>query len=418
MSALPATPAVAEVSPSGSPAASASPRRRRSSRAQATAPPPIVRTLTRIVDVVPLPLRIAIAALLALALALAVRSRLAARRASRLSGQREQLLQDVGILQAALLPALPGRIGPVMTSAAYMPADGPGAGGDFYDVFALESGQVAAILGDVSGHGRQALPHTALVRFTLRAYLEAGLAPRDAIRTAGRVLERQLGESFVTVAVATYAPRERTLVYSCAGHPPPLVLGDSRALTPVSACSAPPIAAGLQTGTRQTVVSIPGGARVCLHTDGVTDARSGAERFGSERLQSALADLGPQASADELLARVAARTDARPDDMAACLLSIEGGAEPPRIVSEQLHLAGGEQTVGGRPERFLAACGLTPEQVHDAIVTAREEAIRAGGALLEVRKDGTEARVDVRADNVPELRAAAERRRMSVGAAR
>jgi serine phosphatase RsbU (regulator of sigma subunit) len=136
-----------------------------------------VTTITRIVGVVPTGVRILIGVLLALALAMGVRSRLVALRSRRLERQRGELLEDVGLLQAALLPLPPARLGPVATSAAYRPADGPVAGGDFYDVFALEDGQLAVIVGDVSGHGRQALPHTALIRFTLRAYLEAGLSP-------------------------------------------------------------------------------------------------------------------------------------------------------------------------------------------------------------------------------------------------
>jgi hypothetical protein len=196
-----------------------------------------VTTITKIVGVVPTLVWALIGGLLALALALAVRSRLAALRARRLEQQRGELLADVGLLQAALLPVPPARLGPVGTSAAYRPADGPGAGGDFYDLFALDDGRLAVILGDVSGHGRQALPHTALVRFTLRAYLEAGLSPRSAVQTAGAVLERQLGESFATVAAATYHPRERILTYACAGHPPPIVIG-SRAIEPITVCAA------------------------------------------------------------------------------------------------------------------------------------------------------------------------------------
>ena len=170
-----------------------------------------------------------IAALLALALALGVRSCFAALRARRLERQRAELLEDVGLLQAALLPTPPARLGPVGTSVAYGPAAGPGAGGDFYDVFALADGQLAVIVGDISGHGREALPHTALVRFTLRAYLEAGLVaarrPADRRRRARAPARRTCSRRS---SLATYNPRERVLVYACAGHPPPVVLGAQR----------------------------------------------------------------------------------------------------------------------------------------------------------------------------------------------
>jgi hypothetical protein len=347
-------------------------------------PSPLVTTITKIVGVVPFTMRLVIGMLVGLALALGVRSRLAALRGRHLERQRGQLLEDVGLLQAALLPIPPERLGPVGTSAAYRPADGPAAGGDFYDVFALEDGQLAVILGDVSGHGRQALPHTALVRFTLRAYLEAGLSPRMAVQTAGVVLERQLGGSFATVVAATYQPRERVLIYACAGHPPPLVLGSQTAIVPITACSAPPIGVGLRTGTRQTVVSIPGGSQVCFHTDGVTEARVGAELFGAQRLLEALSELGPQASASELLERVATETDTRPDDMAACLLRIEGGAAAPVVLSEELELDSDEAD-GERVRQLLGACGLGRHEVEELVRSARVAAGRAGTVSLELR---------------------------------
>lgn len=377
---------------------------------------PLVRTITRIVGVVPLLVWILVGALLALALVLALRSRLAALRARRLEHQRRQLLEDVGLLQAALLPVTPARLGPVGTSAAYRPADGPGAGGDFYDVFALETGQLAVIVGDLSGHGRQALPHTALVRFTLRAYLEAGLSPREALQTAGAVLERQLGGSFATVVVATYQPRDRILVYACAGHPPPLVLG-SQAIVPITVCSSPPLGVGMRTGTRQTVVSVPGFSRVCFHTDGITEARVGSELFGTQRLRRTLAALGPGVTASGLLDRVAEETDTRPDDMAACLLSIEGGTAAPAVLVEELELSE-EEAVNDRTERFLLACGIQRSQIAELVRAARIDAKRAGAVLLEVRIAKGSPQVTLRCDNVAPLHTVRAKQRAALGASR
>jgi hypothetical protein len=384
---------------------------------------PLVTTITRIVGVVPLPVRVLIGVLLVLTLTLGLRSRVTALRARRLERQRGQLLEDVGLLQAALLPVPPARLGPVGTSAAYRPADGPGAGGDFYDLFALEHGRLAIIVGDVSGHGRQALPHTALLRFTLRAYLEAGLSPRAAVQTAGTVLERQLGESFATVVAATYHPRERTLVYACAGHPPPLVVG-SQSIAPVTVCSSPPIGVGTRTGARQTTVSVPGQALVCFYTDGVTEARVGSELFGAARLERALAELGPRADASALLGRVAQATDARPDDMAACLLGISdpaGISRPPipaapTVLVEELELDG-EALASARAERFLLACGVERREIPELLSAARAAAGRAGTVIIEVRPTAEgPPKVTLRRDNVARLRAAPARPRAVVGA--
>jgi serine phosphatase RsbU (regulator of sigma subunit) len=369
---------------------------------KAAGPSPLATTITRIVDVVPTPMRMLIALLAGLALALAVRSRVAALRARHLERQRGQLLEDVGLLQAALLPVAPERLGPVGTSAAYMPADGPGAGGDFYDVFALENGQLAVIVGDVSGHGRHALPHTALLRFTLRAYLEAGLSPRDAVQTAGAVLDRQLGGQFATVVAATYNPRERVLVYACAGHPAPVVLATRAAVSaiePVTASSSPPIGVGMRTGTRQTVVSVPGGAQVCFYTDGVTEARVGAELFGAERLSLALAELGPRASASSVLDSVVARADARPDDMAACLLRVEGGEEVPAVLVEELELDR-DSAVSKRTERFLLACGVESDELAEVVRAARAAAGRDGTAVLELHRAEGAPRITLRRDHL------------------
>jgi hypothetical protein len=365
---------------------------------QQSTQPALVKTFTRIVGVVPTPVRILIGGLILLALLLGVRSLLSGVRTRRLVRQRGQLLEDVGLLQAALLPVPPARLGPVTTSAAYRPADGPGAGGDFYDVFALEGGEIAVIVGDVSGHGREALPHTALLRFTVRAYLEAGLSPRKALQTAGSVLDRQLAGSFATVVAATYNPRERKLTYASAGHPPPVVLGEedddpaaagaegahvARAVAPVTSCSAPPIGAGMPTGTRQTVVSVPGPARLCFHTDGVTEARIAGDLYGVERLAAALSGLQRDADASALLDRVAEQSDARPDDMAACLLRVHDGRGAPALALEQLEL-NRELVSGTRVVRFLRDCGVELDEAESLVQAARRRLQCTDTVMLEL----------------------------------
>jgi serine phosphatase RsbU (regulator of sigma subunit) len=365
----------------------------------------LVTTVTRIIGVIPTLLWAVIGALAALALALGAASRLTARRARWLARQRRELLEDVGLLQAALLPVLPGRLGPVGTSAAYRPASGPGAGGDFYDLFALAGGELAVIVGDVSGHGRKALPHTTLLRFTLRAYLEAGMSPRGALQAAAPVLERQLGDSFATVVLATYNPRERLLVYSCAGHPPPVVAG-SDTIVPLIASSSPPIGAGQPTGRRQTVVSVPGSALACFYTDGVIEARVGTALFGADRLRRAVAELGPDAGAAALLERVAASSDKHPDDMAACLLRVEGGTAAPRVLVEEVEL-GRRDLLSGRAKRFLLGAGVADDQVGELLRRVHAALGRHGAVVLELHLGDGAPEAVLREQNVAQLPAAA-----------
>ena len=251
-----------------------------------------LRVVRDVVEVVPTPLRVLVAALVALSILLGLASALTLLRNRRLARQRRELLGQVGLLQAALLPAIPDKLGSARASVAYRPADGPGAGGDFYDVFPLAAGKTAVLIGDVSGHGRGALGRTALSRYTLRAYIEAGLEPREALQIAGSVLAGKLQGDFVTALVAIHDAGAGTLTYSTAGHPPPIVVS-AGGFVPVLAATAPPLGVGSGTGQRQTTLPFPRGAVACFYTDGLTEARTSDGQLGDERLEEIVRELGP-----------------------------------------------------------------------------------------------------------------------------
>jgi serine phosphatase RsbU (regulator of sigma subunit) len=360
--------------------------------------PQPLRVARDIVEVVPTPLRILIAGLVALSILLALTSGLVLLRNRRLARQRRELLGQVGLLQAALLPELPDNVGPARASVAYRPADGPGAGGDFYDVFPLAAGKTAVLIGDVSGHGRAALGRTALARHTLRAYVEAGLEPRESLQIAGSVLTGKLQGDFVTALVAVYDAADGTLTYATAGHPPPIVVSGA-GFEPVLAGTAPPLGVGAGTGQRQTTVPFPRGTLACFYTDGLTEARTPDGQLGAERLERLVRELGPAVTAKQVIDRVWSSAGRITDDAAVCILGAEEGTTIVRSRTERLEVTRAELRGSMLPE-FLEACGVGLQRVGAAEREARAVARDYGGAVVEVRM-GDRAQVDVRPPDLP-----------------
>jgi Stage II sporulation protein E (SpoIIE) len=343
-----------------------------------------------------------ILALLLLAIWFGVRSRVAVRRALKLERQRAVLLKDVDVMQEALVPVIPARVGGLAVSVAYRPADGPAAGGDFYDVFVPSRGKVAVILGDVAGHGPGALKQAALTRYTLRAYLQTGLEPRAALALAGRVLADPTAEQFATVVVGLYDTRDGCLTFAGAGHPPPLVQG-LQTREPAIVCASPPIGWTVPTGRRQTTVSLPRGSTVCFYSDGLIEARcKDGGLLGRERLGEILGSLGGRPKAEKLLRRVRAAADATPDDMAACILAPEVTLVAPPTHIEELEVDA-QSLANGQAVRFLETCEVTLPERQRALGRAGDIAAAAGTALLCVELSSGSPSVEVSApEGAPE----------------
>jgi hypothetical protein len=298
-------------------------------------------------------------------------------------------------LQSALVPPAPAGLEGVAVSVAYRPADGPGAGGDFYDVFELAPRRLAVIVGDVAGHGRAALRDAALTRYTVRAYLQAGLSPRSALALAGSTLS-QGSELMATVAAAIFDAEAGTLTYALAGHPPPIVTGVDLPEPPYVCCSAP-LGSHLPTGRRQTTVVLPLGAAACFYTDGLAEARcsSGEKLLGRRRLRELAESLEDRGDAVGLLDAVRRAADATRDDMAACIVSsgsdAEGGV---RSCTEELELDRVDLE-GDRLPKFLRATGVADDAVGRPLREALETINRHGTALMRVCSSGGAITVSV-----------------------
>ena len=186
-------------------------------------------------------------------------------------------------IQQALLPsALPALAG-VDLAARWEPASG--FGGDYYDVMPIGDDAVAVCIADVCGKGLPAALLMSNVQATTRAFMAPGVAPEDAVAAINRALCQHVALGrFVTLFVSIYDLRTRTLRYCNAGHNPPAVVHADGRVVRLSA-------GGLVAGAFETArydggaIELEPGDRVCLFTDGLTEAcaPSGAE-FGDARL--------------------------------------------------------------------------------------------------------------------------------------
>jgi hypothetical protein len=367
----------------------------------------VTRTVGDVVEVVPDRLKALVGGLAGLSLLLGLGYLSFALRARRLDRQRRELLQEVGLLQTALLPPVPRLMGALKTSVAYRPADGPGAGGDFYDALTLPGGRAAFLLGDISGHGRDALARTAFLRYTLRAYLEAGLEPRVALQVAGRVLDESLGGDFVTVILAVHDPASGSLTYACAGHPAPMLSGPVR-FQPVFAAGSPPIGVGLPTGLRQTTIPLVAGSVACLYTDGMTEARTERGILGRGRLGDLLEELGRDAEAPAMLDLIVAEAKSVPDDMACCLVAPAAGMTTGGFRTEELELSP-KDVAAGLHVAFLQECAVSDGELERVGRELHPLMGRFGGALLQVTFGTRGPSVEVLPRNVVSIEAASRR---------
>lgn len=234
-------------------------------------------------------------------------------------------------LQEALL-VLPDQVEGVELAHAYRPAaEAMKVGGDFYDVFELEHDRVAITVGDISGKGLDAAALTSLVKNALRTKAtEVMTSPVTAVRIANKVLvDASAPESFATVFFGILECSTGELSYCNAGHTTVLIRRAGGAVDTLGANSQL-VGAFADAVFAGDSVSLAAGDVLLAYTDGVTEARSGTDFFGEERLiqlVEASPSRGPQALVDEVVGRVAEFAGQQlTDDVAVLALALAPGS--------------------------------------------------------------------------------------------
>jgi serine phosphatase RsbU (regulator of sigma subunit)/PAS domain-containing protein len=224
-------------------------------------------------------------------------------------------------LQQAITPrsAAPVAAAGLDVAARYRPA-GPAylVSGDWYDTVLLPSRQVLLVVGDIAGHGIDAVTGMVALRNCLRGLAITGAGPASLLSWLNRVACHLTDGIIGTAVCGLYDPGDRTLRWALAGHLPPVLVRDGQA-------SELPSGQGLLLGAdpdaeyEEVTTSLQPGDALLLFTDGLIERRDQAiDDAQATLLRHASRPVGPIAEyADHLLRNAASDTG---DD--ACLVAV------------------------------------------------------------------------------------------------
>ncbi|MGY1434244.1 PP2C family protein-serine/threonine phosphatase [Streptomyces reniochalinae] len=251
-------------------------------------------------------------------------------------------------LQRAVLPPWRGsprfpqgdtRTGGALDLAAhYLPsATSALIGGDWYDALGLPDGATLLTVGDLTGHGVAATSGVAMLLGAVRGMGVAGVGPGPLMGHLNQLLDSAAQPSLGSALCCHYTPRTRSLTWSQAGHPPPLLIrGGVGQVLPRSEGVLLGVTSGARYGQR-TAQLAPGDLLV-LHTDGLAPRggrpaaagqeggppagapHAGAAHAGAARLLAVAGRLASASSAQECVRMIAEEFDDRTREDDACVL--------------------------------------------------------------------------------------------------
>ena len=196
----------------------------------------------------------------------------------------EDIIHEAKKIQLSLLPKELPKFGEFDLWGGSIPAEE--VGGDLYDFILLSERMLGFAIMDSSGHGLPAALQARDVITGLRVAIEENFKIVKGIEKLNRVISRgSLSSRFISLFYAEVEPNGN-LLYTNAGHPPPIFVRDGRVklLKKGGMILGPNPDARYERG----FVSFRRGAFLVLYTDGISEAsRPGSEElYGAARLAS------------------------------------------------------------------------------------------------------------------------------------
>jgi serine phosphatase RsbU (regulator of sigma subunit) len=195
--------------------------------------------------------------------------------------------ETVEVLQRALLPTALPTVPRTEVAARYVAAQKtPPVGGDWYAVLPVLDGRLGVAIGDVAGHGLDAVADMAAVRFSLRAIALDEAAPELVLDRLNHVVHVFESDTMVTALYGVLDPKVGTWSYASAGHCPAVVRNLDGSVRSLDERCDPPLGVGRDPYRRRRAEIQPGSTLV-LYTDGLVERRSEVISIGLERLERA-----------------------------------------------------------------------------------------------------------------------------------
>jgi serine phosphatase RsbU (regulator of sigma subunit) len=201
----------------------------------------------------------------------------------------------------------------------YRPANvGSLVAGDWYDALQLPGGEVLFVVGDIAGHGMEAVTGMVTARNALRGLAVTGADPHQLLSQLNYAACLFTEGVTGTVICGRYEPRTRTLRWARAGHlPPVLVRGQVADVLPMP--EGMMLGMELDARYEQVTLQLHTGDTLLFYTDGLIERRAASisDALADFAAAAVPADLDVDSHAGRILASAASDTG---DD--ACLLAV------------------------------------------------------------------------------------------------